>query len=49
MSTAIVMQWGNICDFYWLKKIIGTSDNTGLLPMFTIERNAKFHLEVCKN
>ena len=40
---------GKYLWFLLVKKIVGTSDNTGLLPVFTIERNAKYHLEVCKN
>ena len=36
---------GKYLWFLLEKKITGTSDNTGLLPMFTIERNAKFHFE----
>lgn len=30
-------------------KVTSTSDNTGLCPIFTIEKNAKFSLEVSKN
>lgn len=40
---------GKYLWFLLVKKIVGTSDNTGLLPMFTTERNAKYHLEVHKN
>lgn len=29
-------------------KVTSTSDNTGLCPIFTIEKNAKFSLEVSK-